>query len=50
MTLLVPDSVDAIVAGRQPEVLTMARAMQPFPLEWSQQSVVASNMASAVGE
>jgi hypothetical protein len=34
MTLLVPDSVEAIVAGRQPEGLTMARAMQPFPVEW----------------
>ena len=49
-TLLAPKIVETILAGKQPEELTMARAMQPFPLEWSQQSVVASNMASAVGE
>jgi hypothetical protein len=34
MTLLAPEIVDAILAGRQPPGLTMARAMQPFPLEW----------------
>ena len=50
MTLLAPEIVETIFAGRQPDGMTMARAMQPFPLEWSQQSVVASSMASAVGE
>ena len=30
MTLLAPEIVEAILAGRQPEGLTMARAMQPF--------------------
>lgn len=50
MTLLSPEIVEAIVAGRQPLVLTMARAMRPFPVEWSQQTVVASKMASADGE
>jgi hypothetical protein len=34
MTLLVPEIVEAILAGRQPEGLTMARAMQPFPVDW----------------
>lgn len=38
MTLLAPDTVEAILAGRQPEGLTMARAMQPFPMEWKHQS------------
>jgi hypothetical protein len=38
MTLLAPDTVEAILAGRQPEGLTMARAMQPFPMEWRRQS------------
>ena len=38
MTLLSPAIVEAILAGRQPEGLTMARAMQPFPLEWRGQS------------
>ncbi len=38
MTLLAPEIVDAILAGRQPEGLTMARAMQPFSVEWERQS------------
>jgi hypothetical protein len=37
MKLLVPKIVEAILAGRQPEGLTMARAMQPFPIEWKHQ-------------
>jgi hypothetical protein len=37
MTLLAPKIVEAILAGRQLEGLTMARAMQPFPLEWVEQ-------------
>ena len=38
MTLLAPEIVEAILAGKQPEGLTMARAMQPFPVEWQRQS------------
>ena len=38
MTLLSSEIVEAILAGRQPEGLTMARAMQPFPMEWRHQS------------
>ena len=38
MTLLAPEIVEAILAGRQPEGLTMARAMQPFSGEWSRQT------------
>lgn len=37
MTLLAPEIVEAILAGKQPEGLTMARAMQPFPWEWWRQ-------------
>ncbi|WP_373505738.1 hypothetical protein [Aestuariivirga sp.] len=37
MTLLAPEIVEAILAGKQPEGLTMARAMQPFPIEWKHQ-------------
>jgi hypothetical protein len=40
MTLLAPEIVDAILAGRQPEGLTMARAMQPFPNVWAYQRKV----------
>ena len=38
MTLLAPEIVETILAGTQPEGLTMARAMQPFPMEWRYQS------------
>ena len=38
MTLLAPEIVEAILAGRQLEGLTMARAMQPFPPEWAHQT------------
>ncbi len=34
MTLLSPEIVEAILAGRHPDGLTMARAVQPFPAEW----------------
>ena len=37
MTLLAPETVEEILAGRQPEGLTMSRAMQPFALDWGQQ-------------
>jgi hypothetical protein len=38
MTLLAPEIVDAILAGRQPPGLTIARAMKPFPMDWRHQS------------
>ena len=38
MTLLAPEIVEAILAGRQPEGLTMARAMRPFAMEWGRQN------------
>ncbi len=37
MTLLAPELVEAILAGKQPEGLTMAQAMQPFPSDWRRQ-------------
>lgn len=37
MTLLAPELVEAVLTGRQPPALTMARAMQPFPIIWVQQ-------------
>ncbi len=38
MTLLAPEIVEAVLAGREREGLTMARAMQPFPREWTNQA------------
>jgi len=37
LTLLVPDIVEAILDGRQPEGLTLPGLMQPFPVEWAGQ-------------
>lgn len=37
MTLLAPEIVEAILAGRQPPGLTMMKAMQPFELVWARQ-------------
>lgn len=42
MTLLAPEIVEAILAGRQPPGLTMARAMEPFTLEWACQKSLLS--------
>ncbi len=39
MTLLAPEIVEAILSGRQPEGLTMVRAMQPFPVDWRHQTM-----------
>lgn len=37
MTLLAPEMVEAILEGRHPTGLTMARAMQPFSVAWREQ-------------
>ncbi len=38
VTLLAPEIVEAVLAERQPEGLTMARAMRPFPIVWESQT------------
>ena len=47
MTLLAPDIAEAILAGRQPEGLTMARAMQPFPVGWKCQAYASNHDLTA---
>ena len=37
LTLLAPDIVEAILAGRQPEKLTVRALLGPFPVEWAEQ-------------
>jgi hypothetical protein len=37
MTLLAPEIVESILDGRQSENLTLVRAMEPFPISWSEQ-------------
>jgi hypothetical protein len=38
LTLLAPDIVDAILDGRQGPEVTLARVLEPFPVEWSVQT------------
>jgi hypothetical protein len=37
LTLLAPDLVEAILAGRQPAEMTLAVLMRPFPVGWREQ-------------
>jgi hypothetical protein len=37
LTLLAPDIVEAILDGKQGPELTLARVLQPFPVEWEEQ-------------
>ena len=37
LTLLAPDIVEAILAGRQPETMTLTSLWKVFPLEWAYQ-------------
>lgn len=37
LTLLAPDIVEAILEGKQGPEVTLARLLEPFPAEWSEQ-------------
>jgi hypothetical protein len=37
LTLLAPDIVEAILDGKQGSEVTLARVLEPFPLEWALQ-------------
>ena len=37
LTLLAPEIVEAILEGKQGPEVTLARALEPFPLEWAEQ-------------
>lgn len=37
LTLLAPDTVEAILDGRQPAGMTLPGLMEPFPVEWEEQ-------------
>ena len=37
LTLLAPDIVEAILAGRQRSSLTLGDLLEPFPVEWGEQ-------------
>ncbi len=38
LTLLAPNIVEAILDGRHPGGMTLAKLMEPFPVEWSAQA------------
>lgn len=37
LTLLAPDTVDAIVDGKQGPEVSLARVLEPFPTDWAEQ-------------
>lgn len=37
LTLLAPDIIEAILDGKQGPELTLAKVLEPFPLEWAKQ-------------
>ncbi len=39
LTLLAPDIVEGIMDGQQGSALTLARALEPFPVVWEQQEM-----------
>lgn len=39
LSLLDPEIVDAIMDGHQPEGITLANLMDPFPLDWKEQRI-----------
>lgn len=39
LTLLAPDIVEAILDGRHGQAVTLARVLEPFPLEWKHQEM-----------
>ncbi|RDW14345.1 hypothetical protein DIE28_03240 [Paracoccus thiocyanatus] len=40
LTLLAPDIVEAILDGKQGQEVTLARALEPFPVEWEKQRII----------
>src|SRR6056297_3035275 len=40
LTLLAPDVIEAILDGRQGPEMTLARVLEPFPLEWQERLAI----------
>jgi hypothetical protein len=47
LTLLAPDIVEAILYAEQEPELTMARALEPFPVDWARQRSTPTSNADA---
>ncbi|UYV35785.1 hypothetical protein N4R57_11990 [Rhodobacteraceae bacterium D3-12] len=39
LTLLAPDTIEAILKGKQEPELSLSRLLEPFPVEWERQRV-----------
>ena len=50
LTLLAPDTVEAVVDGRQQNTFSLAEAMLPFSVEWSSQRPPAQSRAVPTGQ
>jgi hypothetical protein len=53
MTLLAPETIEAIVEGNQGPEITLARVLEPFPVEWAAQLpnyIQKTNSLSAPGQ
>lgn len=48
LTLLAPDLVEAILDATQGPDVTLARLMQPFPLEWAGQRLACQKRQSGL--
>ena len=46
LTLLAPDIVEAILDGKQGPEVTLARLLEPFPVEWAAQRSKVQNTTS----
>jgi len=46
LTLLSPSITEAILSGRQPNELELARLLMPFPIEWKKQEDLFLRIAS----
>ena len=49
LTLLAPEIVEAILEGRQAPEMTLQGLLEPFPVEWDQQSRSIGEFRSTVG-
>ena len=49
LTLLAPDIVEAIMDGKQPEAMTLAGLMNPFPVAWQEQQYLLACYAVGLG-
>jgi hypothetical protein len=50
LALLSPEIIELILDGRQPAVMTLAKLMDPFPVEWTEQMLWLGIEGRSIGE